>query len=272
MKDKTQKIKDSVKTVYQKGIKKTIKGMSNKLFAEEAYLLVHCCYHKAGTHWFANILRAIAEAYGLTFQLCEQPDLNAQTDIFFQNHSGIDPTLLRPFRGSHMIRDPRDIIISGYFYHLWTDEKWAHIPKAEYGLQSYQKYLNSLDQDDGLLAEIKRTQPNVNNMAQWNYENPNIIELKYEEVITDEAKWFYRMFTHYRFNPAAIDKAMQIAESFSFKNVAKRAVGVKKKKSHLRSGKPGEWRELFTEKHKSYFKELNGDALVQLGYEKNNNW
>jgi hypothetical protein len=40
----------------------------------------------------------------------------------------------------------------------------------------------------------------------------------------------------------------------------------------FRSGNTGGWREHFTEEHKRSFKELGGDLLIQLGYEKNNDW
>ncbi|MCA1900073.1 MAG: sulfotransferase domain-containing protein, partial [Chloroflexi bacterium] len=48
---------------------------------------------------------------------------------------------------------------------------------------------------------------------------------------------------------------------------------IQPKKSHtFRSGKTGGWRERFTEEHKKLFKEVAGDLLVRLGYEKNNDW
>jgi hypothetical protein len=34
----------------------------------------------------------------------------------------------------------------------------------------------------------------------------------------------------------------------------------------------GGWREFFTEEHKQLFKDVAGDLLVRLGYEKDNNW
>ena len=40
----------------------------------------------------------------------------------------------------------------------------------------------------------------------------------------------------------------------------------------FRSGKTGEWKKHFTDEHKAIFKEIAGDLLVRLGYEKNNNW
>jgi hypothetical protein len=40
----------------------------------------------------------------------------------------------------------------------------------------------------------------------------------------------------------------------------------------FRSGKAGGWREHFTDEHKRLFKDVAGDLLVRLGYEKNNDW
>ena len=40
----------------------------------------------------------------------------------------------------------------------------------------------------------------------------------------------------------------------------------------FRSGKTGEWKKHFTGEHKKLFKDVAGDLLVKLGYEKDNNW
>jgi sulfotransferase 6B1 len=40
----------------------------------------------------------------------------------------------------------------------------------------------------------------------------------------------------------------------------------------FRSGKTGEWKKHFTDEHKKIFKEVAGDLLIKLGYEKDNNW
>ena len=40
----------------------------------------------------------------------------------------------------------------------------------------------------------------------------------------------------------------------------------------FRSGKTGEWRKHFTDEHKKIFKDVAGDLLIRLGYEKDNNW
>ena len=99
-------------------------------------LLVFCGHHRAGSTWLAHVLFAVADRYGLTYQKCKQKELSPAAEAFFQDHSLIDRAALPPYRGAHLIRDPRDIVVSGYFYHLWTEEKWAHVSKREFGGKS----------------------------------------------------------------------------------------------------------------------------------------
>lgn len=180
---------------------------------------------------------------------------------------------LSSYKGSHTIRDPRDVIVSGYFYHLWTKEKWAHIPREKYGNRSYQEYLNSLDREEGLMVEMNRfASYDIKHMVQWDYNNPHIFEIRYEEIIESEETIFHELFQHYGFNRSAIATAMKIVEKCSFKNVAKRQIGEIKSQSHLRSGKTRQWENVFSDKHKNHCKKLLGNALIQLGYENDRNW
>ena len=236
-------------------------------------LIVHCCHHKVATVWFLRILKAIANHYDLQFQRCEQDAFKADSNFFLQDHSEVDVSKLPPHRGSHIIRDLRDVIISGYFFHLWTPEEWVHRPNKKYDGMSYQQYLNSLDLKQGLIAEMERfAGRDFKGIIEWNYNLPEFIEIKYEDLIKDQKGVFTEIFKHYGFNDEAINVSLEIVEKFSFKNVAKRSVGEVGTKTHLRSGKPGEWKDIFDQQHKEKFKELFGDALVQLGYEKDNDW
>jgi hypothetical protein len=45
-----------------------------------------------------------------------------------------------------------------------------------------------------------------------------------------------------------------------------------KKSPTFHSGKTGKWKKHFTDEHKKIFKDMAGDLLVKLGYEKNNDW
>ena len=62
-----------------------------------------------------------------------------------------------PYRFVHAVRDPLEMVISGYSYHLRTTEKWAHRAQPRWNGTTYVKYLNRLPLRDGLLAEVRHT-------------------------------------------------------------------------------------------------------------------
>ena len=240
---------------------------------EDRKLIVHCAHHRVGSAWFTRVLSAIAEEYGLRFQNCKQAELRRGTDVFLEDHSLVDLTRLPVHRGSHMVRDPRDVVVSRYFFHLWTKETWAHAPQPEYDGRSYLEYLNSLDQEAGILAEIdKFVDYGLGHMANWNYQNQDFLELRYEDLIRDEDGEFRRLFLHYGFSPAAVERSTQIAKQFSFERQTKRKVGQVEARSHLRSGRPGEWRDVLSDRQKARCKEVFGDVLIKLGYETGYDW
>ena len=172
-----------------------------------------------------------------------------------------------------MIRDPRDIAVSAYYYHLWTRERWARAERERLEGHSYQEYLRGIDREEGLSAEITRLSGNVfRRMAGWDYHRPDYCELRYEDLIADERTWFERVFRHYGFRDDAVSEALTIAERLSFSNSSKRNLGEVTEGSHLRSGKPGQWREEFSERHRDLFKRLTGDLLIRLGYESDDTW
>lgn len=235
-------------------------------------LLLHCCHHKTGTVWLIRVLQGVADHYGLRFQNLRGAHPSPGTNIALQHDSQVDLATLPDFRGSHMIRDPRDVVVSAYFFHLWTNEAWVHAPSPEYGGLSYQAHLRSLSQEDGLLEEIRHSMPVIDEMTRWNYEDPRFLELRYEDAIADEVGLFSALFRHYGFHDAAAETSTAIAHRFGFERVAGRRVGETRERDHLRSGRPGQWRVVFVDTHKSLFQELAGDALIALGYERDDRW
>jgi tetratricopeptide (TPR) repeat protein len=239
------------------------KNMINK----RTRLIVHCSHHKAGTHWFQKILLQMATRFGLKFQYSEQEQPEEDTDIFFQVASQVDFSTLRSYRGSHIIRDPRDVVISGYFYHLWCQENWCRQPKSYYDNRSYQEVLNALPQEEGIALEMKTvTRWTIRNMIKWDYSNPNIIEVKYEELIKDEEAGFDKIFQHYGLSEAEISESLDIVRQHTFKQMAKRQPGQEDRNSIFRKGISGDWKNYFTSEHIQLFEELFPGGLVKLGY------
>jgi hypothetical protein len=231
---------------------------------------VHLSHHKVGTVWFMRVLKSVSETYGLRFEIVGPDKPSHETEVFLFNNAfryNRDYMEGRPFRGSHIIRDPRDLAVSAYHYHLRTTEQWVVTPSERWGGQSYQELLRSMNPHDGLLAEIARcTGSEFKSMGNWDYNQPEFLELRYEDVLADESSAFASLFRHYGFRDSECEAAVRTARSFSLDVV--RA----DKDAHVRSGRPGEWRDVFEPEHTAKFKELTGDLLVQLGYETNRDW
>ncbi|MEM9303181.1 MAG: sulfotransferase domain-containing protein [Pseudomonadota bacterium] len=172
-----------------------------------------------------------------------------------------------------MIRDPRDMIVSGYFYHRWCEEIWANSPDQNHGGKSYRERLNSLGQEEGLTVEMERfSVACLAEMRDWNYEDPAFIEVKYEDAMRDSERVFRRIFAHYGFDATAIDDAMEIVRELGFTRQSGRKPGDVLEGNHLRSGKAGQWQEVFSATHRKRCKELMGQALIDLGYEDRLDW
>lgn len=243
---------------------------SKSPFTDSPKLIFHGTYHKMGTVWLMRVLEKVANNWNLCMQKSNEVKdiVGSNTDIFFANHSHLDLETAGDFIGSHMIRDPRDCVVSGYFYHLWTDEEWAHQPQDWLGGLSYQQHLKSLNQEDGLAAEITTFAgyTTTYRLREWNYDDDRIFEIKYEDLLADEQRIFTELFRHYGFSEPAVQKSVQLAGQCSFKNVSGREVGQSQTNSHLRSGRPGEWKEVLSKNHLRLIDEQFGDLIAQMGY------
>lgn len=229
-----------------------------------------------GTVWLTRVLEAVANCYGLSLQKSNECNdlLDEQAEVLICNHSQHPRDRFDNCVVSHLIRDPRDAVVSGYYYHLWTDEAWAHVPQPRFQHQSYQQYLQSLDRDAGLSAEIERFGEYVQTygLMNWDYSNSRVLELKYEDLIRDESSNFKKLFSHYGFHRGAIKAATRLALQQSFQSVAQRPIGQAGEQSHLRSGKPGEWKSVLTAKHCQMIQQTWGKLLIRMGYESDENW
>jgi hypothetical protein len=232
-------------------------------------LIVHCGHHKAATVWFRQVLLSIIRHYGLRQQEGLSQPIAPATDVVFYAHASTfrrQQVGNRPFRGSHVVRDPRDLVVSGYEYHRVCHEPWAHKPHAAYGGLSYQDYLLSLDEHEGLTAEIEwMAARTALEMARWDYHQPEFLELRYEDALADEPGTFATLFRWYGLDEAATDRGLEAVDRLSL-----RRGGALPR--HARSGQPGEWRDRFSPDHIARFKELTGDLTVQLGYESDPDW
>ena len=147
-------------------------------------------HHKTGTFWFGKIFSDIASKLGLEFVASthEQNVPNGTWDIYQNSHSRFDKPALGEFKGVHVVRDPRDQIISATFYHQTSDEEWLHVPRDEFGGSTYQEKINSFSSfDDRMLFEMEGSAyGNIMAMIEFDHSDERFVTAKFEELITDQ--------------------------------------------------------------------------------------
>ena len=132
-------------------------------------------HHKTGTVWLNNIFRTLCRFHSLTYFNGSQAELPEDYDVFIQDHTRFDLAALKDsYRGIHMVRDPRDVVLSGCFYHQKSQESWLHEPMDEYGGMTYQEKINTYSTpDEQILFEMENSgRVTINEMLDWDYQNP----------------------------------------------------------------------------------------------------
>lgn len=204
----------------------------------------------------------------------------------------------KDYKGVHLIRDPRDVLISGYYSHLKT-----HSTAAWPELEEYRQKLKTVPFEEGLMMEMDFNAGYFEDMMSWDYNNPNVIELRFEDIpridfedvfsflglsATDSRSvdfWFHFWrvvnFLHLKkMSPiknynmkTPISKLLWIVHVNSYARLSGgRTPGEENKDSHYRSGVSGEWKDVLTEEHKKAFKEKFPGLLEKLGYETSADW
>jgi hypothetical protein len=207
--------------------------------------------------------------------------------------------------GFHVIRDPRDIIVSGYFSHRNT-----HPTGGLPHLAAHRKRLQSVPIEEGLQLEMDFSSPLIEDMASWDYNQPNILEVKMEDLTRAPYETFVEIFeflglmswegeTLMRnriqvFLQSALNRlslrhpwldllrsSIEVTGSMLLghvydqrfeKKAGGRRKGVENRRSHYRKGKAGDWTNHFSQAHIDYFNDRFGDALIRLGYESSTRW
>ncbi len=162
-------------------------------------------------------------------------------------------------------RDPRDMLISQVFFA--TDMHEGHGMHEYYNSlpdfgERLKVAITGIDQDGLKMISVKQRYDGV---FQW-LEQKKVMCIRFEDLINNRDVTLNSMLdevekTGYRI-PTPREQALSILVD-----------AIQPKKSHtFRSGKTGGWTQYFTDVHKSLFKDVAGDLLVKLGYEKNNDW
>jgi hypothetical protein len=195
--------------------------------------------------------------------------------MFVTAHARFHPVLqdlLRElrFRQILLLRDPRDVVVSSMFF-----------TKRGPGIQHHKYYAEALKSDqERIMATIRgfgrdvgtdRPRASIGERFEeytpW-LDDPSTLVVRFEDLVgprgggdserqLDEIK----RIGDFVERPLSHGEAQQIAQKMYSKGSLT-----------YRKGIVGDWRNYFTEDHRRVFKEVAGDVLIRLGYEKDMDW
>ncbi len=164
-----------------------------------------------------------------------------------------------------ILRDPRDVVVSHAFFIADKAQDNVH--------HAYYQSLSSLDE---------RLQVSILGRPDWEGDFPTIRQrfeaylgwlecpwvccLRFEDFITQRSESLAKMLDY------AGERGFKLSVSRQ-QAIQTLADAIDPGRSNtFRAGRIGDWQKHFTGEHKRLFKEVSGDLLVRLGYEKDANW
>jgi hypothetical protein len=111
-------------------------------------------------------------------------------------------------------------------------------------------------------------------MREWDYTRKNAIECRYEDLIADsEADLFGKIVAELGFESDEIALCRTVfKEHLVFDANGERTDRASRVGSHVRSGRTGQWKDVFDDVLAREFVRRFGNVLVELGYEPDNSW
>lgn len=246
-------------------------------------MLMHCSYHKCLTIYFSRVIRRVLRARG---SADGYRHFNSLIDEFYReqgnyliasvNNHALDLSRYPRYRVTRFIRDPRDLVVSGYFYHKRGAESWCNVPgpgEADFvyvngtvpealrgSSLSYSELLHNLDIEEGLLAEIEFRRRHFESMREWPLDDPDIRLFRYEDVLGREARTMREVIGFLGFPAHSAVHGGLIAWRHSARSRRQSA------SAHVRDPSAGQWRRHFTPRVEREFDAAYGDLIEMYGY------
>jgi hypothetical protein len=243
------------------------------------YNVVVATHHKTGTVWMDGVFKSIAADLGARFvnlrdeqgrlkDLANSPFVLFCYDSDFGEHASLLDR--EDVRILHLIRDPRDVVISAMHYHKASRESWLHEPIPGYDNLTYQRALQKApNRLARYIFEMENSSAStLRDMARWRYGRANCFEARYEDLRQDSALAHWARITAF----LGLDVAEQALANRRFWQNSLFGGLPRLGNRHVRSGAVGQWRREFTPELAHAFLERFPGLLQSLGYETSDAW
>lgn len=270
--------------------------------------LYYLSHHKCATMYANSILGRLCSELGLDKKTYYDPDdfggdlaaaSRGEVDVVCYLDAEWEPVRdLGPIRGVHVVRDPRDILVSAYFSHLHS-----HQTSTWPALREHRHELQELSKEEGLYREIEFTGYVFEAMESWDYDRDGVLELRFEQLAVNPYDFWLRVVSHLgllddsefglRRNLAYVvrglvnqaDKTLGwwpvrtavnqipaqrllglVFDNRFEKKTGGREPGEADPESHYRKGEAGDWKNHLTPGHLETFQQRFPRLLEKTGY------
>jgi hypothetical protein len=243
------------------------------------YNVVVATHHKTGTVWMDGVFKTIADdvgaqyvdfrsEYGRLEQKLQEPFVLFNYDSDFRDYAHILER--EDVRVLHLIRDPRDVLISAMHYHKKSTESWLHTPVPGYNNVTYQRRLKALPTKlEQYVFEMEHsTAGTLRGMLGWQYGRANCFEARYESLRQDaDLSYWTRIADFLGFDEAERQSCRRrFWQNSLFGGLTR--LGNK----HVRSGDVAQWKREFNRELAYAFVDRFPTVLQKLNYEPDNKW
>jgi hypothetical protein len=231
----------------------------------------HVTHYKSGSQWVYAVLNEVSDQRIIkpevaAHHVTKRPVVSGGVYpcVYLTREELFACDLPKNIRIFIIIRDLRDTLVSQYF-----SVKHSH-PMMDSLQEQLRDMLNSVDISDGLIHMMKRRlKTSAEIQKSWIHSDHLLV--RYEDLNSDEHSCFRKIISYC--DMEIPEKALKDAvEKHSFEKRAGRKPGEEDVASHHRKGIIGDWRNYFDSRVTEEFKRRYGDALVETGYEKDQNW
>lgn len=222
---------------------------------------------KCGTHLLIKCLELLTNrkgtnTYGDKVTIDKLPQVDGNSILFYHvpfSDKAVEVLQRNNFKGIFIYRDPRDRVVSLAFFILLYKRELLE----KYGLKNNENLVHFPQLLTRLIKEVKT---DYNSYLPW-MNSPLFHSLKFEDLVGPKAGG-----KHVR-QYEAIKKICDYLEIKKphplIESCIKKLYG---QTWSFREGKIGSWKKYFTQEQIELFKKEAGDLLIELGYEKDQNW
>ena len=272
--NRLSRIATHLKTVASAALGRAPAGRGLTVFADDIFLVG---YFRSGCTWsrflFGNFIRqddpvTFANVARLVPTIYKDPDRVLRTlPRFLQSHECFDPRYPRVI---YIVRDPRDVAVSFYFYNL----KVRVIPDG-YSMDDFvTRFVNA-----NVVPYADRVgcwQDHVLSWVRLRKGNPGFRLVRYEDLLADPAKELASLASFLGIEPstARIERAVQLSSASHMQSLEKKQsqewVATKDTRQDIpfvREAKSGGWRSKLSPAAVRTIERAWGSTMKEFGYD-----